>query len=90
MVMNWHHGLLRIGIVEEKRFDMDGWAHCRVHWLEDHIHEFNVEWNKKMRASYVEPEDIRVDWLKPITPGWLQNVVNSYEEYENERRTEFS
>ena len=90
LVMNFHHGLLRIGIVESKRFDTDGWAHCTVRWLEDHIHEANTRWNKKLNSGYVEPVDIRTEWLKPVSAGWLQNVLNSYEEYENDRRTEFS
>ena len=89
LVMNYHHGLVRFGVVEEKRIDDHGWTHCKVCWLEDHLHEFNVEWNKKMRGSFEESDDIRIDWLRPISAGWLQNVLNSYEEYEDDRRTEF-
>jgi hypothetical protein len=90
LVMNFHHGLMRFGVVEEKTFDTDGWAQCKVRWLEDHIHQSNTDWNKKMRGSFTEPDPIRIDWLKPVSAGWLQNVLNSYEEYENDRRTEFS
>ena len=87
-VMNWHHGLLRLGVVNSKRFDEHGWAHCKVDWLEDDIHIAKVAWDKKMRAAYQEPEDIRVDWLKPVSPQWLQNVLESYGRYNNEQRNQ--
>ena len=87
-VMNFHHKLLRLGVVREKRFDEHGWAHCKIDWLEDDIHIAKVAWDKKMRSSYREPEDIRVDWLTPVSPKWLENVMTAYGEYQDERRTE--
>ncbi len=87
-VMNFHHKLLRFGIVREKRFDEHGWAHCKIDWLEDDIHIAKVAWDKKMRSSYEDPEEIRVDWLTPVSPRWLENVMTAYGEYQDERRTE--
>ena len=90
LVMNYRHNLLRLGVVDSQRVDSDGWTYCVVHWLKDHIHQENTRWNKKMNCSFVEQEETRVDFLRPVTAGWLKEVLTSYEEYENDRRTEFS
>ncbi len=87
-VMNYHHGLLRLGVVQEKRTDDHGWAHCKVDWLEDDIAIAAEAWNKKMGSSATFSGEIRVDWLKPVSPKWLENVMTAYGEYKNERRTE--
>jgi len=87
-VMNMHHKLLRLGVVREKRIGEHGWGYCKVDWLEDDIHLAKIAWDKKMRSAYREPEDIRVDWLTPVSPRWLENVMTAYGEYQNERRTE--
>ena len=87
-VMNYHHGLLRLGVVRAKRTGAHGWAYCKVDWLEDDIHVAKVVWDKKMGAKKLPSDEIRVDWLKPVSPKWLQNVMTAYGEYDNERRTE--
>ena len=87
-VMNFHHKLLRFGVVREKRTGDHGWAYCKVDWLEDDIHVAQVAWNKKMGARKLPSDEIRIDWLTPVSPKWLQNVMTTYGEYENERRTE--
>ena len=85
-VMNLHHGLLRFGVVDSKRIDEQGWSQCKVDWLEDDMHLANVAWNKKLGSSYQETApEIRVDWLKPVSPRWLGNVLNAYGEHYNER-----
>jgi hypothetical protein len=85
-VMNWHHGLLRFGVVDSKRIDEQGWSHCKVDWLADDIHLANVAWNKKMGSSYQDPTvEIRVDWLTPVSPKWLGSVLEAYGERQNER-----
>jgi hypothetical protein len=89
-VMNFHHGLVRMGVVREKRTDDDGWAYCQVDWFEDDIHIAKVAWDKKMGTQNPPSNETRVDWLTPVSPQWLQNVMAAYGEYENERRTEFS
>jgi len=33
-------------------------------------------------------DETRADYLKPVSPKWLQNVMTAYGEYEDERRTE--
>ena len=88
LVMNFHHKLLRLGVVREKRTGEHGWAYCKIDWLEDDVHQRNVEWNKKMRGDYREPEEIRADWLTPVSPRWLRNVTYAHRRYQDERRTE--
>ena len=86
LVMNLHHGLLRFGVVDSKRTDEQGWSHCRVDWLADDVHVANVAWNKRLKSSYQESApEIRVDWLKPVSPKWLENVLDAYGELQDER-----
>jgi len=87
LVMNYHHGLLRFGVVRGKRIDHHGWAYCKVDWLEDDIHVAKVAWDKKMGAQTPPSGETRVDWLKPVSPQWLRNVTYAYRRYEDERRT---
>ena len=87
-VMNYHHGLLRLGVVREKRTGDHGWAYCKVDWLEDDIHIAKVAWDKKMGARKLPAEETRADWLKPVSSKWLQNVLLAHGEYQDERRTE--
>ena len=89
-VMNFHHKLLRLGVVREKRIGDHGWAYFKVDWLEDDIHIAKVAWDKKMKARKLPLEEIRGDWLTPVSPKWLQNVMTAYGEYQDERRTQFS
>ena len=87
-VMNYHHGLLRFGVVREKRTGDHGWAYCKVDWLEDDIHVAKVAWDKKMGARKTPAEETRGEFLKPVSVQWVQNVLNAYGRYEDERRTE--
>ena len=87
-VMNYHHGLLRFGIVREKRTGDHGWAYCKVDWLEDDIHAAKVAWDKKMGARKIPSEEIRGEFLTPVSVQWIQNVLNAYGRYEDERRAE--
>jgi hypothetical protein len=88
LVMNYHHGLLRFGVVRQKRKGAHGWSYCKVDWLEDDIHTAKVAWDKKMGATKIPSDETRVDWLKPVSPQWLRNVTYAYRRYEDERRTE--
>ena len=87
-VMNYHHGLLRLGIVEGKTIGDHGWAYFDVRFFEDDIHERRVAWDKKMNSGKVHTNTIRADWLKPVSSKWLQNVLLAHGEYQDERRTE--
>jgi len=89
-VMNMHHKLLRLGVVREKRHGEHGWAYCKVDWLEDDIHTAKVSWDRRMGLSSCLEEETRVDYLKPVSTEWLQNVLTAYGERENERRTDFN
>ena len=87
-VMNYHHGLLRLGVVETKKLDDNGAAHYEVKFFEDHIHQAKVEWEKKLNSKRVHSNTIRGCYLKPVSPEWLRNVAYAYRRYEDERRTE--
>ena len=77
-VMNYHHGLLRFGIVQSKRRDEQGWAQYTVDWLEDDLHESNAVWVKNMTGIQKKPTEYRADWLKTVSPSWLKKVLSSY------------
>jgi len=84
LVMNSHHGLVRLGTVREKQQRDHGWAYCKVDWLEDDIHTAKTAWDKKMNAATKESGEIRVDYLTPISPEWLHNVLYAYRRYNND------
>ena len=77
-VMNYHHGLLRFGVVQSKRHDEQGWAQYTVDWLEDDMHESNAVWVKNMTGTEKKPAEYRSDWLKTVSPDWLQRVISGY------------
>ena len=76
------------GSVFCKRIDDLGWTQCKFYWLVDDIHIAKVAWDKKMNAAKIYSDETRVDYLKPVSAEWLQNVLNAYGEHKNERRTE--
>ncbi len=85
-VMNFHHQLLRFGIITNKRKDKEGWTQFKIDFFEDGIHERNVAWNNKMRpGTDSEKHEYRVDQVKPVNPNWLQSVLESYGRHTNER-----
>ena len=79
-VMNYHHGLLRFGVVQSKRHDEQGWAQYTVDWLEDDKHESNAAWVESMTHTQKAPTEYRADWLKPVSPEWLQRVISGYKQ----------
>ena len=87
-VMSFHHGLLRMGVVESKRKDDEGWTHFTVDFLEDDIHEARVEWDKKLNSKKVWTNEFRSEYLKPVSVQWLKNVMDAHGRYQDERRTE--
>ena len=52
-VMNFHHGLLRMGVVKSKRKDEQGWTNFTVDFFEDDIHKARVAWDKKLNSKKV-------------------------------------
>ncbi len=87
-VMSFHHGLLRMGVVESKRKDDQGWAHFTVDFFEDDIHERRVAWDKKLNSKKVWTNEFRAEYLKPVSVQWLKNVMDAHGRYKDERRTE--
>ncbi len=89
-VMSFHHGLLRMGVVESKRKDDQGWTNFTVNFFEDDIHNTRVAWDKKLNSKTVHTNEFRSEYLKPVSVQWLQNVIDAQGRYEDERRTEFN
>ena len=87
-VMNFHHKLLRLGVVQSKRTGDHGWAYFKVHWFEDDIAIAAEAWGKKMGSTREYSDEVRADYLTPVSTKWLQNVMTAYGEYEDERRTQ--
>ena len=87
-VMNYHHGLLRFGVVREKRLNEYGHAYFKVDFLEDDIHKKSVEWDKKMKSTRTHSNEVRGCYLRRVSPEWLRNVTYAYRRYQDERRTE--
>ena len=87
-VMNYHHGLLRMGVVESKRTDDEGWTRFTVNFFEDDIHKARVEWDKELNSKTVHTNEFRCEYLKPVSVQWLKNVMDAHGRYEDERRTE--
>lgn len=89
-VMNYHHGILRMGVVRDKRTGDHGWSYCKVDWFEDDLYIAKTAWDKRIGSDRPVQKEIRVDYLTSVSPEWLTRVLKSYGDYENERRTEFS
>jgi hypothetical protein len=87
-VMNYHHGLLRMGVVESKRKDDQGWTCFTVNFLEDDIHKAAVDWDKKLNVKKARTNEFRCEYLRPVSVQWLKNVMDAHGRYEDERRTE--
>jgi hypothetical protein len=87
-VMNYHHGLLRMGVVESKRKDDQGWTCFTVNFFEDDIHKAAVDWDKKLNVKKARTNEFRGEYLKPVSVQWLKNVMDAHGRYEDERRTE--
>ena len=87
-VMNVHHSLLRLGVVRSKRLDENGWAWVEIDFLEDDIYVNNKTFHSEISGTDQFQLEHRVDHVKPVSPEWLQNVLNAYGEYKDERRTE--
>ena len=77
-VMNYHHNLLRLGVVRSKRSDEHGWAWFKVDFLEDDIYIKNKTFHSEVSGKDQFQKEHRVDQLMPVSPRWLQNVLNSY------------
>tara|TARA_R100001510_G_C7571012_1_gene147412 strand:+ start:353 stop:649 length:297 start_codon:yes stop_codon:yes gene_type:complete len=83
-VMNNHHGLLRMGVVEEKRLDESGWTYFKVKFLEDRIYRNNKAFHSEISGKDQFQYEHRIDQLKKVNPQWLQDVINAYEEIKND------
>ena len=82
-VMNNHHGLLRMGVVEDMRITEEGWAMYRVNFLEDDIYIANKTHHSKMSGKDQFQTEHRRDQLVKVNPKWLKNVLDAHEELQN-------
>ncbi len=83
-VMNNHHGLLRMGVVQEKRLDKNGWTYFKINFLEDEIYQRNKTFHSEISGKDEFQYEHRIDQIKKVNPQWLQNVINAYEEIKND------
>ena len=83
-VMNSHHGLLRMGVVESMRIDKNGWAMYKVNFLEDDLYVRNKTFHTKLSGKNEFQTEHRRDQLARVNPQWLKNVVKAYEEIDND------
>ena len=87
-VMNFHHQLLRFGVITSKRVDEEGWTQFKVDFFEDNIYETNVAWSNKLRPGTDNRKyEYRADQIKPVDPSWIQNVMKIYGRHTDERRS---
>lgn len=82
-VMNNHHGLLRMGVVEDVRIDEGGWAIYRVNFLEDDIYNNNKTFHSEISGKDQFQTEHRRDQLVKVNPQWLRNVLDAHEELQN-------
>ena len=82
-VMNNHHGLLRMGVVEDVRIDESGWAIYRVNFLEDDIYSTNKAFHSEISGKDQFQREHRRDQLVKVNPQWLRNVLDAHEELQN-------
>tara|TARA_R110000787_G_scaffold61675_4_gene139577 strand:+ start:1627 stop:1923 length:297 start_codon:yes stop_codon:yes gene_type:complete len=79
-VFNYHHGLLRFGVVQSKLTDSDDWAEFKVNWLEDHRYDESIAWTEKLRpeeTGKIRKETYRADQLSPIDLDHVIKVAQS-------------
>ena len=90
LVMRQEQGLLRIGTILSAEKGEEDWTFFRVRFFEDNIYErkLALELGGRPGTRVVDDRKYRADEIKPIGPHWLRNVLFSYGEYQNERRTE--
>ena len=84
--MNYHHGLLRLGVVEKRRIGDHGWAYFEVDFFEDDIHERKVAWDKKMNSGKDTLKREQTGSI-PVSPSGCE-MFCLHGEYQDERRTE--
>tara|TARA_R110000824_G_scaffold356143_1_gene543347 strand:+ start:340 stop:627 length:288 start_codon:yes stop_codon:yes gene_type:complete len=67
IVFNEYHGIRRYGIVEKKERADDGWAYCKVEWINDDLYQRSMEDRKSLTGGKNWSLDVyRVDMLKTI------------------------
>jgi len=67
VVFNEYHGIRRYGIVEEKEMGTDGWAYCKVEWINDEVYERAINHRKELTGRDYSLSRYRVDLLKVIS-----------------------
>jgi hypothetical protein len=85
MVMNRHKGITRLGVVQAMKKDSDGWANYNIHFFEDQAYEASQAHRSGLLHEVYHKEAYRSDEVTFIDPEWLNDVLKSYGEYQNER-----
>jgi hypothetical protein len=89
LVVNQHHGLLRLGVITDKHIGLDGWTYFKVMFFEDGVYRRNCLESIRLAKKDKGLDNYRADQIKPVNPQWLQNVMEAYGRHQDERRTEF-
>ena len=85
MVMNRYKGITRLGVIQSKRKDSQGWMNYRIHFFEDDAYQSSQRNRSALSGEDFFKETYRVDEVELVDPQWLSSVLRSYGEYHNER-----
>jgi hypothetical protein len=85
MVMHRHHGIVRLGVIQETKKDSQGWVNYYIRFFEDQRYLASQEHRSSLLDKEYHKETYRSDEVMFIDPEWLNDVLESYGEYHNER-----
>ena len=85
LVMNHYRGILRLGTIQSKRKDPEGWMNYRIHFFEDQVYQASEKHRSFLAGEDYFKEVYRCDEIRPVDSVWLNRVLKSYGEYQNER-----
>jgi len=88
MVMNRHKGITRLGVIQSMKKDSHGWVNYNIHFFKDQVYEASQAHRSSLLHEVYHKEAYRADEVTVIDPEWISDVLKSYGEYEDERRTE--
>ena len=85
LVMNNYHGICRLGVIQEMITDSQGWTNYYIEFFEDQTYEASHAHRLSLLHEVQHKEVYRSDEVTLIDPEWLNDVLESYGEYQNER-----
>ena len=85
LVMNRHHGISRLGVIQATKEDSQGWTNYYIKFFEDQKYLASQERRSGLLRKEYHKEVYRSDEVTFIDPKWLNDVLESYGEYQDER-----